>query len=275
MTMDNKPGAGQFGDTAMRLGYLRDDQIRDALGDQERQRQRGDVPSPMGLLLHEKGMLTPAQITAVLRQLSGGELPLSEDGIRLAARVKVIHAATSNVVGVTASVSADATRALAELAVGLALLEQGKVLAVDANVREPSLHTLLDTPAAPGFVEHIALGSAAPQPLTTRVAALAVVPAGGPARDVVSLCMSPEAAQLLDGYRSRYRYVLVNLGQITRQAEAAVTASRCDGVLVVLRSDLSQKGELRDMQRMLSGLNVGLSGIVLTAPSARQERLKT
>lgn len=270
--MKKKQPTSQFGVTAVRLGYVNDEALQDALGEQQAQRGRGGVPNPIGMLLQEKGLLTPEQITTVLRQLSGGELPLSEDGIRLAARLKVIHASTSNLIGVTAAVAADATRTVVELAVGLAVMEQGQVLIVDANVREPSIHTLLEVPLAPGLLDHIALGASAPPPLATRLTALAALPAGSPVPDAASLCMSPETTAIFEGLRARYRYVLVNLGQITRQPEAAVTASRCDGVVVVLHAGQSQKGELRDMQRLLAGLKVGLSGVVLARPATRRER---
>jgi non-specific protein-tyrosine kinase len=270
--MNTKDNSDRFGKTAVRLGYVETEAVEKALGVQAQQRGRGVVASPIGLLLQEKGLLTPEQITAVLRQLSGGELPLSEDGIRLAARLKVIHAATSNLIGVTAAVPQDATRTIVELAVGLAVMEQGKVLLVDANVREPSVHSLLEVPPAPGLLEHIALGVNAPPPLATRLPSLSVVPSGGPAANAVSLCMSPESMSVIDGYRAHYRYVLVNLGQVTRQPEAAVTASRCDGVVVVLRAGTTQKSELRDMQQLLSGLKVGLSGVVLARPLTRREQ---
>ena len=84
--------------------------------------------------------------------------------------------------------------------------------------------------------------------------------------------MSPQAAQLIDAFRANHRYVLVNLGQITHQPEAAVTASRCDGAIVVLHAGLSQQSELLDMQRMLAGLHVPLSGVVLSRPATRRER---
>ena len=149
--MDKSKNRPQFGDTAIRLGYLSDEQVRSALTEQTQRRKSGGSASPIGSLLQEKGLLTPLQIAAVLRQLAGSEVPLSEDGIRLAARLKVLHAGAGNVIGITSTVPADAARTTVELAVALAVMGQGKVLVVDANVRAPSLHALLDLPAAPGL----------------------------------------------------------------------------------------------------------------------------
>jgi Mrp family chromosome partitioning ATPase len=261
----------QFGDTAVRLGYLSAGQVQEALQDQARRREAG-VASPIGSLLRERGLLTPEQITAVLRQLAGGDMPLSEDGIRLAARLKVLHAAAGNVIGVTGTLAEDVSRTTVELAVALAVMGQGQVLVVDANLRAPSLHELLGTQLAPGLAEHIAAQGERPLPLLTRVPALGAVPAGQPTPDLVASCMSPAAADVIDGYRRNYRYVLLNLGHITTQPEAAVTASRCDGVLIVLHAGVSQRSELSDMERMLEGLKVTHSGIVIARPATRRER---
>lgn len=259
-----------FGDTAVRLGYIDDHQLRDALAEQSRRREGGRASGPIGALLLEQGLLSPSQITAVLRQLAGGELPLSEDGIRLAARLKVVHATPGNVIGISGSDPRDCARTTAELAVALAVMEQGLVVAVDTQVREPLLHTLLGAPAAPGLLEAVAHQPVAPLP--TRVAALGLMPAGQPMGDAVAACMSPEAGDVIERLRTRHRYVLVNLGPITRHPEAAVGASRCDGVLLVLRGGLSRKDELRDMARMLTGLKVGLSGVVIARAATRRER---
>lgn len=260
----------RFGDAAVRLGYLDADQVRETLLEQARRRRYSPLASPIGSLLRERGLLTPSQITAVLRHLSGGDLPPSDDGIHLAVQLRVLHAQAGNIIGITGSTRQDSARTTVELAVALAVMEQGAVLAVDADVRHPSLQALMQTPLIPGLTEHIAAGGAhAPLPLPCRVEALGVVPAGAPAADVVAMCMSREAAAVIEGFRQQHRYVLVNLGPIMTQPEAAVTASRCDGVLTVLQAGRSRKSELREMQRMLQGLGVRHSGVVLARLLAR------
>ena len=262
----------QFGDAAVGLGYLSADQVRDALEEQARRRGNGALGSPIGSLLRERGLLTPKQITLVLQQLSGGNLPLSEDGIRLAARLKVIHASTSNVIGITGTLAGDVAQTTVEIAVALAVMAQGQVLVVDANLRAPSLHKLMEMPLAPGLSEHIALGADAPPPMTTQVAALSAVPSGAPVADFLATCMSPEAAAVIEGFRQQHRYVIVNLGPINIYPEAAVTASRCDGVLTVLHAGRSNKKESNDLQRMLEGLDVRHSGIVIARHASQSKR---
>lgn len=270
--MSEPRAASLFGATAVHLGYVSEDNVERVLEAQADARSRNATSGPIGSLLMERGLLTPEQLTSVLRHLAGGALPLSEDGIRLAARLKVLHAAAGNVVGITATLPEDAARATGELAVGLAVMEQGHVLAIDSNLRSPSLHQRLGTPLMPGLLERIAQADRAVPPVPTKVPALDVVSAGPAGDDFVSQCMSPQASRLIEGYRERYRYVLVNLGDLRRHPEAAVMASRCDGVIVVLRAGVSQKSEMRDVQRMLGGLGVRLSGIVLARRPTRKER---
>nr|WP_316640535.1 hypothetical protein [uncultured Roseateles sp.] len=262
----------RFGDAAVRLGYVSADAVNAALGEQAQQRRNAGTAGQIGALLMDKGLLTPEQITAVLRHVGASDLPLSEDGIRLAARLKVLHSAAGNVIGITGTLAEDAAQAAVELAVALAVMEQGQVLLIDANLRKPSLHQALGTEAAPGWIERIRLGEAAGPARATALAALSLVPAGRVEDDFMSLCMSPEAGERLEACRQRHRYVLVNLGQVLHHPEAAVVASRCDGVVTVLRAGHSQKSELRDLQRLLQGLKVGLSGIVLAGAASRAER---
>ncbi len=261
-----------FGAAAVHLGFISADHVEQVLSVQARERSQGLTSSPIGSLLLDRGLLTSRQISAVLRHMAGIELPLSEEGIRLAARLKVVHAAAGNVIGFAGTVGEDAAVATTEVAVAMAVMEQGQVLAVDANLRAPTLHRLLGTPAAPGFIDAIQHGVTTTAALVTKVDALSVVPAGQSDIDFVSACMSPEAAAVIDRYRSQHRYTLVHLGDVLRHPEAAVTASRCDGVVVVLRGGVSQKGELRDMQRMLLGLQTKISGVVLARVGKRQDR---
>jgi Mrp family chromosome partitioning ATPase len=277
-----------FGDAAVRLGYVTEDAVNTALREQAQLRQKGSASSPIGTLLAERGLLTPEQITAVLRHLANSGLPLSEDGIRLAARLKVLHAASSNLIGVAATEPGDAATLACELAVALAVMEQGRVILIDGDPREPLVHRLVQVPAAPGLMDHLRMrANTVPAPADggqqarveligtplASVSSLTVLPLGKTGPDVGALSMSPEAGLLLNELRQRYRYVIVVLGDVLCHPEAAVTASRCDGILLGLRAGQSDKAQLHHVQQLLDGLKVPLSGVVLTRPPAHNAPL--
>lgn len=262
-----------FGAAAVRLGYVSQGDVSQALDEQARRRSGGGPNALIGALLAEKGLLTPQQVTAVLQAAAQADLPLTEDGIRLAARVRVLHAAASNLVGCAdLGTGPDGARLATELAVALAVMEQGQVLLIDAHLRQPSLAGLLGVPGAPGLMEAIAAGGNDCQLIRTAVGGLSLLPCGEVGPDFLATAMSPQAGSLFDAVRSRFRYVIVHLGPLLLLPEAAVFASRCDGVLATARAGTANKGELRDLHRLLSGLQVGLSGVVLTQQPPRARR---
>lgn len=253
-----------FGETAVQMGFVADADVRRTLGEQEAERNKGAQPHAIGQLLQAKGHLTPDQVVTVLRGMFNSKLPLSREGIHIAAQLRARHFRTSNVIGIAGAAEVDVANTTAELAITLSCMEHGRVVAVDANLHEPLLHRLLGTPASPGFAEAVASGEATPTPMDTCFGTLTVLPAGRRNCDSAIAMMSPEAARVIDTYRTQCRYVLLNLGDMLTRPEAAIGASRCDGVVLVVRAYKSQKREVAEAQRRLRGLNVGISGVILT-----------
>jgi Mrp family chromosome partitioning ATPase len=261
-----------FGQTAVELGYVSQATVESTLAEQAQARSQGPTirgAGPIGALLVANGALSAAQAAEVLRRLAGTSLPLSEDGIRLAARLKVLHAAQSNIIGIAGTMPQDVAQLAAEVATGLAVMEQGEVLALEADPRHPMLAKRVGAPQASGFLDAVA-ASQLPVPLPTAARALHALPVGG-GTDAASLAMSPQAAESLKALRERFRYIVVQLGDLLRHPEAAVAASRCDGVALVVRAQRAQKAEVVDMRRLLLGLDVPVSGVVLARAPTRAE----
>lgn len=258
-----------FGETAVQMGFVADADVRRTLGEQEAVRNKGAQPHAIGQLLQAKGHLTPEQVVTVLRGMSNSQLPLSREGVHIAAQLRSRHLQASNVIGIAGAIEYDVATTAAELAITLSCMEHGRVVAVDANLHEPQLHKLLGTPASPGFAEAVQAGQAHPTPMDTRFGTLTLLPAGRSNGDSVVAMMSPAAAHVIDRYRNHCRYVILSLGDILTRPEAAVGASRCDGVVLVVRAEQSHKHEVAEVQRRLHGLNVGLSGVILTRPVRR------
>ena len=259
-----------FGSAAARLGFATQADVSRALTEQTRRKQQGR-PGLIGALMQEMGMLSPEQIAGILYQLRGERVPLSEDGIRLAARIRTIHAAASNTilftgVDVDDGVSATAT----EVASALAIMEQGAVLLVDVNLRAPQVHKNFQISQAPGLMEildgRVPL-DAALQP--TPMAGLSVLPVGDVAGDFASQVMSARCQTLFDSLRDRFHYLVLDAGPVVRCPETSILAARSDGVVVVLRAGERSKSQLTEVTRLLTGLRATLTGVVLTVPRAR------
>lgn len=58
-----------FGEIAIRMGFVKRDQVDDALDSQKRARGNGQAHKLIGMLLLDSGALTSAQLIEVLREM--------------------------------------------------------------------------------------------------------------------------------------------------------------------------------------------------------------
>lgn len=256
----------QFGATAVRLGYATPGDVSKVLQEQHVRRVTGKAPSLIGTLMKEMGILSPEQIGRVLKQLASNRIYLSEDGIRLAARLKATLSEHDKVVVITGAAHGDGvSSAAAQVGVALALMGEGPVLVVDANVRAPSQHFLFGITQMPGLADvlsgRVELESALQ---ASSVEHLSVLTSGNSADDFLSLLMSQTFTAMLDDLRGRFRFILVDTPPLLLYPESALLVSRGDGVVVVLKAWERGKSELLEMKHMLAGLCANFLGVVLS-----------
>jgi capsular exopolysaccharide synthesis family protein len=130
----------------------------------------------------------------------------------------------------------------ANLALTMAQEFNRKVVLVDADLRQPTVHALLGIPQEPGVVdvlgERAALEDALVQLPDVR---LAVVPAGLPPEQPAELLGSAGMRRLLEALRSRFDRVIVDVPPVIPLADVGVVAPQCDGVLLVVRAGATSK----------------------------------
>ena len=204
-----------------------------------------------------------------------------EQGLRslLAVTLMALPPGGRHVILVT---SADAGPRSGRLAAGLArLLAQAgeKTLVLSSDLASPLLTDELGVESAPGLglsrvLENARTGTAArvrtaPVPgLNT----LRVLPGGGPPRDGVGLAR-PDAVDALFAALGEgdHRYVVVDAPALLAAAEARVVARRADAAILAC-PEKPGPNELRELRRVLEGLNVRVLGAVSLPESAAGER---
>ncbi len=122
------------------------------------------------------------------------------------------------------------------LALTLAHVHGKRVLLVDANLRAPRIHVLLQTSAGAGLAA--CLGAAAPPslPVVGLMDTLALLPAGAAGADP-GLIASDAMRHLLAGTRGKYDWVVLDGASVNAQPETAGLAAIVDGVVLVVRAD--------------------------------------
>lgn len=183
--------------------------------------------------------------TAWRERLAGGATgnpELTEQFRRLAATLH--HAQRTNglkSVAITSAVPGDGkTLTAVNLALVLAESYRARVLLIDADLRRPSIPSVVDLGEGSGLSE--ALRSAREQklalvPLTPR---LTLLPAGQPIANSIEALTSPRMRQILEEAVTRYDWVILDAPPVGPAADARLLTQMVGGTLFVIHAGQTQ-----------------------------------
>jgi exopolysaccharide transport family protein len=171
---------------------------------------------------------------------------------------------TGRVIVVTsASPSEGKTTTLANLAAALAQ-NGAKVLAVDADLRRPTLNQHFGLQKTPGLSDMIVGKAAASQAIqTTRIDGLQLLACGYQPPNPAELLGSPMMKQILDAIRAHYDWVLIDSPPLLAMADAPVLCSLVEGVVLVLAAEVATKPAVMRAIEQVQGVGGKVLGVVL------------
>jgi len=152
---------------------------------------------------------------------------------------------------------------LANLAVTMA---QGgrKTILVDCDLRRPRQHELFGVPAAPGLTSMILDAQADPALAATEVENLWLLPVGPLPPNPADLLSSRRMESLISTLKSQADIVLFDAPPILAVTDAALLASKLDGVLLVVSAGRTKREHAQRAKELLEKIHVRLVGAVLT-----------
>jgi receptor protein-tyrosine kinase len=146
---------------------------------------------------------------------------------------------------------------------GVTLAQAGKtVLMLDCDLRGPRLHRIFDVSNSRGLVDILAAGDKIEEVWLEPTPRLKLICAGPTPPNPAELLSSRRLADFLAEMRRRFDYVLVDTPPVG-VSDSAVLAANGDGVLLVLDSQSTRKGPLREALRTLRGVGANVLGTVL------------
>jgi non-specific protein-tyrosine kinase len=152
---------------------------------------------------------------------------------------------------------------IANIAVTIAQSER-RVLLVDCDLRRPTLHTMFGLPNEVGLTSLMLDESGRIPVQKTDIPGLLVLTSGPlpprPADILGSRRMEAVIAQL----REHADMVLFDTPPVNAVTDAAVLATKVDGVLLVFRAGTTKRDRARDARRQLEKVNANIVGVVLT-----------
>jgi exopolysaccharide transport family protein len=171
---------------------------------------------------------------------------------------------TGRVILVTsASPSEGKTTTLANLATALAQ-NGAKVLAVDGDLRRPTLNRHFGLEKTPGLSDLIVGKAAASQAIqSTRVNGLQLLACGYQPPNPAELLGSPMMKQILDALRAHYDWVLIDAPPLLAMADAPVLCSLVEGVVLVLAAEVATKPAVMRAIDQVQNVGGKVTGVVL------------
>ncbi len=188
------------------------------------------------------------------------------DSLRVV-RTNLIYGSAEARPKVLAFTSASPGEGKSTVAAGLALLfaqNKARVLLIDADLRRPSIHLLVNVPQSPGLAG--VLSTEGPVNLVARsgpVQGLDVIPAGSPQNLSAERLGSEAMKTLIDQARDRYDWVIIDSPPALGLSDAAVIATLADGIVVVCSGDKTPRQAVRHVADQLRAVRATVLGVVL------------
>jgi capsular exopolysaccharide synthesis family protein len=213
----------------------------------------------------------PSSGTSPLITLADPRSPVSEayrtlrTNIQFSSLDKPLH--TILVTGVEVGDGKSTT--LANLAVVMA--ESGKrVIAIDCDLRRPTLHKLFGLSSEPGLTTAVLNNGSQIALQSTEVSGLQLVTSGPLPPHPSELLGSRQFEQILAHLVEESDVVLVDAPPIVAVSDAAVLATKVDGVILVVNAGKTKRDMARRARSLLGKVNARILGIVLNnAPLER------
>jgi polysaccharide biosynthesis transport protein len=154
------------------------------------------------------------------------------------------------------------THTTANLAIALA--RSGlNVTVVDADLRLPKMHEIFNLPQENGLSEYLSGEDCNGNLCTSKVKGLNVLTSGAIPDEPIELLSSPKMDKLLRDLSSHADLVLIDCPPVLPVADASILAALSDGVLLVLRSGVSEKRAACEAYENLCGSHAQYLGVVL------------
>lgn len=151
----------------------------------------------------------------------------------------------------------------ANIAVSIAQQKE-RVLVIDANLREPALHSIFKISNENGLTdvltERITFEDAV---FRTEIGRLEVLTSGVIPHNPTELLGSEKLGQLFQQVKKLYDFIVVDSSGVLDLADTKVLANKCDGVILVVNECLTQSEDAIETKKALELAKARLIGLVV------------
>ncbi|MCI2252749.1 CpsD/CapB family tyrosine-protein kinase [Domibacillus sp. PGB-M46] len=151
----------------------------------------------------------------------------------------------------------------ANLAISMAQ-QKDRVLLIDANIKEPSIHSMFEVSNEAGLTNilmyDVKLEEVACQ---TELENLEILPSGSTSFSPAELLGGQEMKSFLNEVKSLYDVVVIDAPSVLDFSETRVLAHQCDGVLLVMNRYKTEVKHVQEAKRVLELADAHLIGGIM------------
>jgi Mrp family chromosome partitioning ATPase len=165
---------------------------------------------------------------------------------------------------VSAELKDAAPAAIASL--GIVAASMGwKTLLLDANLRQPGLHRLLQCPVTPGLVESLSDPSGWQKSIqSTHIDNLHLLPAGVGFSGVLTAAEVSTFASILRSCQETYELTLCTAPPVLGHAETLMLSTKVEATCLVLTCHVSRSDTVEEAKSALEAVGANVVGTLLT-----------
>ena len=154
------------------------------------------------------------------------------------------------------------------MAISHAMTER-RVLIIDCDLRRPKLARLMQMRSEVGLSNLIVKPKLLDQAiLHTDIPGLDVILSGNIPPNPSELLSSPTMVQLLEGLKESYDFIFLDSPPVNVVTDAVVLAPKCDGVLMLVRANRSERGSVIHAVEQLEYAKAKILGFILNGVEA-------
>ena len=155
------------------------------------------------------------------------------------------------------------TTTVSNLASSLAL-NGARVLAVDADLRRPTMHQHFGLQKTPGLTDLIVGKCQASQAIqVTRYKGLQILPCGYVPPNPAELLGADSLKEILAAFKAHYEWVLIDTPPILGMADTPVLCPLMDGVVLVIGAEVASRPAIQRAVDQIASVGGHITGVVL------------
>ena len=155
------------------------------------------------------------------------------------------------------------------IAIALSQLNK-KVLVIDADSRRSTIHKKLKMENALGCLDIINGTVTFEDAKVSHNDYLDIITAGTQASNPSELFSTDKFETLLNEIRDMYDYIIIDTPPINLVSDALVIAQKCDGLLLIVRADITTYEAFRRTLNSTTELNINVLGVVINGTDSER-----